>query len=230
MNTCRVDGCENPVMVKKHALCRTHYHRFKRHGDPLVYKKKRSLCNVDGCDFRVVGNGFCDKHYRRMRRYGTTDAPERITVCTIEGCGLPVQAWTLCELHYRRAKTGRDVVRTCRQCGGTIDPNTKNRRVFCSTECAEQWNYVERRESHRERWLKRYGMTVEGYERMLADQDGRCAICQTDEIPRRGSWIVDHCHDTGRVRGLLCGEYNAGIGLLRDDPELLRKAIAYLTA
>ncbi len=74
-----------------------------------------------------------------------------------------------------------------------------------------------------------YGITLEEYRKIEADQEGLCKICgkTPDELgePRLS---VDHCHKTQRVRGLLCGNCNRGIGKFRDDPELLRKAIEYL--
>jgi len=75
-----------------------------------------------------------------------------------------------------------------------------------------------------------YGITHEDYERMLEEQKGKCAICGTDKPRRKGRlyFSVDHCHDTGKVRGLLCDFCNNGIGRLNDDPALLRKAIEYL--
>jgi hypothetical protein len=63
---------------------------------------------------------------------------------------------------------------------------------------------------------------------MLADQDGRCAICYTEANGRM--WHIDHCHDTGKVRGILCDICNRGIGNLKDDPKLLRQAAEYLEA
>jgi len=63
---------------------------------------------------------------------------------------------------------------------------------------------------------------------MLAQQDGKCAICGTKSTGKRKSFHVDHCHKTGVVRGLLCGNCNSGIGNLRDDVELLKKSIQYL--
>lgn len=75
----------------------------------------------------------------------------------------------------------------------------------------------------------KYGITEEQYDEMLAAQEGKCAICSTDKPT--GKWkvfAIDHCHDTGKVRGLLCNECNRGMGLLRDAPELLIKAAEYL--
>ncbi len=60
---------------------------------------------------------------------------------------------------------------------------------------------------------------------MDISQDGKCAICRI--VPSR-TMAVDHCHDTGAIRGLLCSNCNTGIGLLRDNPEILARAIIYL--
>ncbi len=59
-------------------------------------------------------------------------------------------------------------------------------------------------------------------------QDGRCAICDTTTPRGRGTWHADHDHKTGLVRGLLCNACNVGLGFLKDDPVLLRKAAEYL--
>ena len=72
--------------------------------------------------------------------------------------------------------------------------------------------------------LKRsYGLTTEDLERMTAEQGGRCASCGDVKALH-----VDHCHRSGKVRGLLCSLCNVGIGFFRDDPERLKAAIAYL--
>ena len=72
--------------------------------------------------------------------------------------------------------------------------------------------------------LKKYGLTVEQYETMLAGQKGRCAICRkTLKTP-----CVDHCHATGKVRGLLCKHCNNVLGNARDSIETLQRAIQYL--
>lgn len=68
-----------------------------------------------------------------------------------------------------------------------------------------------------------YGLQPEVFEDMFESQGGLCAICR-----RRSADCVDHDHATGKVRALLCMHCNAGLGLLRDDPTLLRAASAYL--
>ena len=86
----------------------------------------------------------------------------------------------------------------------------------------------EQREARRDHWLQRkYGLDIAGFDALLATQDGHCAICGTDE-PNGNGWHVDHDHETGAVRGILCGGCNTGIGHLRDDPAVLRDAAAYI--
>ncbi len=80
---------------------------------------------------------------------------------------------------------------------------------------------------HRAKRKDRYGITDDEYEAMRTDQQNICLICR-DEFGDRTPH-VDHCHDTGRVRGLLCNFCNRGLGLFKDDPERLETAIQYLS-
>lgn len=82
---------------------------------------------------------------------------------------------------------------------------------------------------------KNYGLSLEEYDAILTAQGGACAICgtQRNENHHTGRLMpltVDHCHKTGKVRGLLCGACNRGLGDFRDNPDNLRKAIDYLGA
>jgi hypothetical protein len=77
--------------------------------------------------------------------------------------------------------------------------------------------------------MQNYNITEEQYAEMLKAQNECCAICGTDKPT--GKWkvfAVDHDHKTGIVRELLCNECNRGIGLLRDNAELLQKAANYI--
>ena len=74
-----------------------------------------------------------------------------------------------------------------------------------------------------------YGITLDEYDRMAEAQDHKCAICHSTDPKGNGSrFAVDHDHKTGKVRGLLCGPCNMGIGKLGDDIALLTAAIEYL--
>lgn len=76
------------------------------------------------------------------------------------------------------------------------------------------------------RMMKRYGITVDDYGRMLDEQRGVCAICRTP--PGDRYLHVDHCHATGRVRGLLCFRCNSSLGHAQDSVSRLKSMIAYL--
>jgi hypothetical protein len=77
---------------------------------------------------------------------------------------------------------------------------------------------------------RKYGLSADEFEAMLATQGGCCAICGSDSAGRKDheALSVDHCHATGKVRGLLCSKCNTAIGLLNDDPRALLNAAAYL--
>jgi len=79
-------------------------------------------------------------------------------------------------------------------------------------------------------WLKRnYNITPADYDKMEEDQGGKCGICGSDyKGTNRGYWCVDHCHTSGKVRGLLCGTCNKALGQLGDTKEALQRAIDYL--
>jgi NAD-dependent SIR2 family protein deacetylase len=75
--------------------------------------------------------------------------------------------------------------------------------------------------------LKRtFGLTLEAYEDLLALQHGACAVCNA--TPRRIALHVDHDHETGEIRGLLCFRCNNALGLLREDVVILERALQYV--
>lgn len=91
---------------------------------------------------------------------------------------------------------------------------------------ARKWR-AENAEAVRDReYQRRFGITLEQYDQMLRSQRGVCAICQGK--CKRGRLSVDHCHRTGRVRGLLCRACNLLLGAAGDSRKLLKRAEAYL--
>lgn len=84
-----------------------------------------------------------------------------------------------------------------------------------------------RRSYNRTNHLKwNYGLTEKDYKILLESQKGLCGICRM--IPGRKKLSIDHNHGTGKVRGLLCNNCNAGIGFLKDDSSLLKRASNYI--
>ena len=73
-----------------------------------------------------------------------------------------------------------------------------------------------------------YGLSKEDYLILLETQDNKCAICNTDQKELTRKLVVDHCHTTKKVRGLLCSHCNVGIGMLKENENNLMAAIQYL--
>jgi len=77
--------------------------------------------------------------------------------------------------------------------------------------------------------FRRFGITSQDYDKMYKNQKGVCAICKNKEIcPRHKHLSVDHNHETGKIRGLLCNTCNKALGLFKENPQYLKNAVKYL--
>jgi hypothetical protein len=83
-------------------------------------------------------------------------------------------------------------------------------------------------DQYRERNIRTYGITPDDYDRMLADQGGRCPICKGDFSAQQRAPHIDHDHYTGQVRAILCHHCNLMLGQAKDDIVVLQSAIDYL--
>ena len=92
-----------------------------------------------------------------------------------------------------------------------------------SLQLARDWSRKNKDKVKNSRLKSQYGITLDEYESFVARQEGKCAICK-----RYAQLLVDHCHKTNMVRGLLCDSCNRGIGFLQDDPTVLHAAATYL--
>lgn len=111
----------------------------------------------------------------------------------------------------------------CRTCG-EVKPHSEWHRNATASDGLVTRCKACRAERGREDHLKRkYGMTEAERDELIASQGGVCCICLA-ALPEH----VDHCHETGRVRGVLCFNCNSAIGKLGDDPDAVRRAAAYL--
>ena len=99
----------------------------------------------------------------------------------------------------------------------------------CESEWVKNWakNNPERaaRNIRNSRLKGKYGISLDQYENMEKSQNKKCLICE-EETKR--NLAVDHCHETGKVRGLLCMNCNTGLGHFKDNKELLERALKYL--
>lgn len=130
---------------------------------------------------------------------------------------------------YRSSLHGKDTILKQRRrlYAGKI-ATTEGLQRFRAERLAEYYS-AGGQARYRRALLKRYGLTPEGYEALFEAQSGLCAICRRDDgQTKHGMLHVDHDHDSGRVRGLLCSTCNTGIGHLGDDIERVKLALAYL--
>ena len=126
---------------------------------------------------------------------------------------------------------GFNMVRPCPVCGEEFSVTNHTRHVrACETRAKHQALAGRSLASIKMMriCLRQYGLTLEGYFDLLQKQRGGCAICGSPGGPDDKRLHVDHCHETGGVRGLLCSPCNVTLGMFRDDPERLRAAADYL--
>lgn len=118
----------------------------------------------------------------------------------------------------RRRKGG--LIAQCKECRKARFNQYRNRSGY---NLKRYWSDPQ---GERERHLiRKYGVTLADYDRMFAKQDGKCAICKKTQ---ERAFDVDHCHKTGRVRGLLCTSCNRMIGHGGDSAERLLAGASYL--
>ena len=118
-------------------------------------------------------------------------------------------------------------MKTCKDCGKEFKKTGRN-HIRCSdckvVEEKKQALIYERKI----RLKKYYGLTVEQYNRMFDEQQGCCAICGEHQSKLKKALAVDHCHTTGKIRGLLCSKCNLLIGYANDSLDILLEAMNYL--
>lgn len=112
--------------------------------------------------------------------------------------------------------------RQCKKCGEWFTPSQAAQR-YCSGRC---WTAVARLRRPK---IVRFTISRDEYEARLMRQGGACAVCGKHQRALKHRLAVDHCHASMRVRGLLCHRCNTALGLLGDDPAVVRKAAKYLT-
>ena len=212
-------------------------------GQPMVNRKSHrarycsSKCREDA---RAAANREKRAHVYRGRvcvHCGDPigeDKDARARTCTRE-CSVAYQ--NARKAAERAARLVEDRARTnpkCKACDEPI-PGRRRRGVhYCSELCKHRhtqanWKARDPDRIRAYQRVYRYGLTTEAYDALLDRQDGKCAICGTTEWRGRGDHPhIDHCHETDRVRGLLCRGCNNGLGHFGDDPARLLAAVEYL--
>ena len=141
-----------------------------------------------------------------------------------------------------KAAFGEDI--TCTVCDKTKsftefkkDSRKKSGRASICKVCASAYSHkryhnqppVYDAAKRRAKIVAAYGLTLDDYDTIYQEQDGKCKICSIEEkYAAKGRFHIDHCHDTGVVRGLLCSHCNKGLGMFRHNQEFLSAAVNYL--
>ncbi len=208
----------------------------------------RKPCIFPECEKRRSSSeGYCESHIRQWRKYGEVwvlgdrekirqikrdqwarlspeEKARRVSHLTSYAKGR-----VRSEEHSRRiseslrarwAGGGPNMPpRICRGCEVEFEPNS-NHHFYCIPECKTA-----------QARLRRYGLSNQQYLAMLEAQGGACALCATTGKGYNGTkygLVVDHCHLTGKARGLLCPDCNTALGRFGDDAVRLRAAADYL--
>lgn len=156
--------------------------------------------------------GLCQRCYHKAYRLGTLP-PRQLE--------LPVLRHSLSNIDVAAKRAD------CMICGPNVVIRVRNQkgrgRIVCRIKSRHGGHSTpEQRRAYRRKTL--YKLTSEAYEAMVKKQGGRCAICDDD----RERLVIDHCHKSGVVRGLLCRTCNLALGYLKDNFVAARKAASYL--
>lgn len=182
-----------------------------------VNAKPAAECEVSECARRVRSTfaKLCEMHYGRMRRNGHLDRVKPAPDGKCRQCqrDAPQGRLYCSQLCRTRARIGVEhEIRGCLMCDTPMAQEDPLGRRYCGGNCQRQAARA-----------RSYGLSIAEYRAIRDAHGGQCAICRsTDRL------VIDHDHDRGSVRGLLCGPCNVGIGMFGDDPRRLAAAIAYL--
>jgi hypothetical protein len=178
------------------------------------------VCVIKDCNNQQIARGWCQLHYDRWRKNGTTDTIRNfLTDCKVDGCKQKHYSHGFCNTHVTQIKRGIEpfLFNQCKFCGQNITDEPMLQKLH--KKCQK----LHKRNSY---FLRTYGITTQEYESLAAFQHNKCAICHEGTL---ADLQVDHDHFTNSVRGLLCGNCNRSLGLLKDDIYRLRNAQKYLT-
>ena len=115
----------------------------------------------------------------------------------------------------------------CPGCGQTKSVKEVYKKRSTRDGFASYCGLCDVRRTGRSARKRKYGIAAAEYNDLLLKQNGRCAICKRLPYTKKGL-VVDHCHQTGVIRGILCSRCNSALGMLDDDPALLERALEYL--
>ena len=250
---CAVKGCRNEFTPSSPTskYCSKTCARKMKYLNQLERAKLKEGSKVKiKCKYPDCENSFAPKHSRHVfcsekckssdKVYGKRLIDQPPIECAYSKCGKlfkKTNANQICcsdeckklrlaspELSAKRYPQGYFKAKNCRNsdCQREFAPRAPSQH-YCSEECKGYNSY----------YLRQYGIDQAEFNRMKSEQNGLCFLCGSDgfvigKLGHSEKLAVDHCHNSGVVRKLLCHNCNRGLGLFKDDPELLQKAAEYL--
>lgn len=122
----------------------------------------------------------------------------------------------------------------CKFCNSKFIKTIHNKK-YCSNKCSIQGKYISKknnpsykRTNQIQNLKKNFNISIEEYNQMLVNQNGLCLICGKHYSEFKRNLAVDHCHITGKIRGLLCINCNRGLGAFEDNIQFLQNSINYI--
>lgn len=252
MTKCSVDGCDKLTHAK--GWCRAHWSRMHRFGRlEKIRGIDKGICKVENCNNSADSLGLCRLHYHRQYVHGRlhkVNGDKRkhpFYTLWFERkrnkilCEEWSDFWKFVEGISPKPDGNYFLIRINSELLGPNNFKWVEHLQRNETETDQEWwarkwasRQINNPKFSRMRHLERnFGITPQDYDTKLWLQNGVCAICKNEEtsIHKSGTLrklAVDHCHTTGKIRGLLCWRCNATIGKVDDDTELLYKMIEYL--
>ena len=209
MTHCSCDNCYNPIVAQN--LCEMHYRRLKRHGstdqtraDDWGKKQTHPLYNSWSWMNRMEGRHRIEESWKDFWVY-VEDIGER-----------PTEQHRLKKINTTLGYTKGNVVWS-----ETIP--SEDRATY-----AKEWRKRNPEKAKNADLKKAFGISYQDYLDLQQKQNYSCKICLQKDEKNNTSLVVDHCHETGKIRGLLCSNCNRGIGMLQDNVNVLQNAIDYL--
>jgi Autographiviridae endonuclease VII len=230
-------ACINPdcdsEKIFARGLCQACYYRERRNGS-LERKNVRNTgkCSVEGCERPALAKNLCNHHYGVQRG----DTYNLWKIFRSRNPGDYPAAWDRFDTFLLDMGERPSIRHQLKRHDGG-QPFSRSNAYWREPVTAEKGNGTrERNPDYDREWQlrRKYNISKAEEDAILAAQGGVCAGCGTDVMHRhrlsgrRVSMHIDHCHLTNRIRGILCGKCNRAIGLLSDDPALLRRLADYL--
>lgn len=252
---CSVDGCESDAHAK--GWCRRHWTRMHLYGRlEKIQGVIKGNCIVEGCNNPIKGKGLCNNHYQRFRKYGRTAKIQKESKTIHPFYHLWFERkqnkdlseewldfWIFVKDVGPKPDGNYFLVKLHEGSYGPLnfkwmeklkqEPAETNKEFW-----ARKWEdrRIRNPDEEYDRNLQRnFGITLELYNAQYKLQNGVCAICEQSETfsyklnGRIKRLAVDHCHNSNKIRELLCARCNLTIGAVEDNIELLQKMIQYLT-